>query len=123
MYCSFCGKEQAETKKLIAGPGVQICESCVNVCKTIIDRTNAEADAFKPAGMTLAQFKVGHEFLTATGRWICTDKGKRTVIAKRVTGRDGGASPLAVAEVEVVFDERRFDGCSPAKPAAKKSRR
>lgn len=36
--CSFCGKSQAEVKKIIAGPGVYICDSCVSVCKTIIDR-------------------------------------------------------------------------------------
>jgi ATP-dependent Clp protease ATP-binding subunit ClpX len=36
--CSFCGKTQTEVKKLIAGPGVYICDSCVTVCKTIIDR-------------------------------------------------------------------------------------
>ncbi|MEY4089205.1 MAG: hypothetical protein RJB55_1476, partial [Verrucomicrobiota bacterium] len=36
--CSFCGKSQAEVKKIIAGPGVYICDSCVGVCKTIIDR-------------------------------------------------------------------------------------
>lgn len=122
MYCSFCGKEQAEIKKMIAGPGVNICDACVNVCKTIIDRVNSEADAFKPAGMTLAQFKVGQEFLTATGRWICTDKGTRTIAAKHVAGLDGAVSPLAMAEVEVVFDETRFAGCSPipAKSGAKK---
>jgi len=36
--CSFCGKSQSEVKKLIAGPGVFICDSCVSLCKTIIDR-------------------------------------------------------------------------------------
>jgi ATP-dependent Clp protease ATP-binding subunit ClpX len=36
--CSFCGKSQAEVRKIIAGPGVYICDACVNVCKTIIDR-------------------------------------------------------------------------------------
>lgn len=36
--CSFCGKSQTEVRKIIAGPGVYICDSCVNVCKTIIDR-------------------------------------------------------------------------------------
>jgi len=49
--CSFCGKSQAEVRKIIAGPGVYICDSCVNVCKTIIDRevkTPAAAEA-KPA--------------------------------------------------------------------------
>jgi ATP-dependent Clp protease ATP-binding subunit ClpX len=38
-FCSFCGKSAAEVRKMIAGPaGVHICDSCVSVCKTIIDR-------------------------------------------------------------------------------------
>ncbi|MBL63242.1 MAG: ATP-dependent Clp protease ATP-binding subunit ClpX [Opitutae bacterium] len=38
-FCSFCGKAQGEVRKMIAGPaGVFICDSCVRVCKTIIDR-------------------------------------------------------------------------------------
>ncbi len=38
-FCSFCGKVQNEVRKMIAGPaGVHICDSCVSVCKTIIDR-------------------------------------------------------------------------------------
>lgn len=36
--CSFCGKSQSEVRKIIAGPGVYICDSCVNVCKAIIER-------------------------------------------------------------------------------------
>jgi len=36
--CSFCGKNQAEVRKLIAGPGVYICDSCINVCKGILDK-------------------------------------------------------------------------------------
>jgi len=50
--CSFCGKSQAEVRKIIAGPGVYICDSCVNVCKTIIDRevkTPAAAEGTKPS--------------------------------------------------------------------------
>ncbi len=43
-FCSFCGKAQNEVRKMIAGPaGVHICDSCVSVCKTIIDRELAEA--------------------------------------------------------------------------------
>ena len=38
-FCSFCGKSQNEVRKIIAGPGgVYICDSCVTVCKTVIDR-------------------------------------------------------------------------------------
>ena len=50
--CSFCGKSQAEVRKIIAGPGVQICDACVNVCKTIVDRElnqHAAPAAVKPA--------------------------------------------------------------------------
>jgi ATP-dependent Clp protease ATP-binding subunit ClpX len=36
--CSFCGKSHAEVKKLIAGPGVYICDSCVILCKQVLDK-------------------------------------------------------------------------------------
>jgi ATP-dependent Clp protease ATP-binding subunit ClpX len=36
--CSFCGKSHAEVKKLIAGPGVYICDSCVILCKNVLDK-------------------------------------------------------------------------------------
>ena len=36
--CSFCGKSHAEVRKLIAGPGVYICDSCIGVCKGILDK-------------------------------------------------------------------------------------
>jgi ATP-dependent Clp protease ATP-binding subunit ClpX len=36
--CSFCGKSHAEVKKLIAGPGVYICDNCVVLCKTVLDK-------------------------------------------------------------------------------------
>jgi len=36
--CSFCGKSHAEVKKLIAGPGVYICDNCVVLCKSVLDK-------------------------------------------------------------------------------------
>jgi ATP-dependent Clp protease ATP-binding subunit ClpX len=50
-FCSFCGKAQNEVRKMIAGPaGVHICDSCVSVCKTIIDRELSDvADAASKA--------------------------------------------------------------------------
>ncbi len=67
--CSFCGKTQNEVKKLIAGPDVFICDSCVNVCKTIIDREARPATSdvpfklIKPAKMkgVLDDFIIGQE--------------------------------------------------------------
>ncbi|MEW6157189.1 MAG: ATP-dependent Clp protease ATP-binding subunit ClpX [Verrucomicrobiota bacterium] len=48
--CSFCGKSHAEVKKLIQGPGVYICDSCVIVCKNVLDkelRTETRKHALK----------------------------------------------------------------------------
>lgn len=36
--CSFCGKSHAEVKKLVAGPGVYICDKCIILCKDVLDR-------------------------------------------------------------------------------------
>jgi hypothetical protein len=126
VYCSFCGKERAEVKTMIGGPGVNICDACGNVCRAIIEKQNgsaSQADSFTPAGMTLAQFKVGQEFPTVTGRWRCTDKGKRTVVAIRIGGRDGRPPAMPVAEIERVFDEDDFAGCSLADRALKSASR
>ena len=35
--CSFCGKSQDQVKKIVAGPGVYICNECIDLCKEIID--------------------------------------------------------------------------------------
>ncbi|MEC8043744.1 MAG: ATP-dependent Clp protease ATP-binding subunit ClpX [Verrucomicrobiota bacterium] len=49
-FCSFCGKPQGEVRKMIAGPAsVFICDSCVRVCKTIIDRELGDKEN-KPKG-------------------------------------------------------------------------
>jgi ATP-dependent Clp protease ATP-binding subunit ClpX len=37
LKCSFCGKSQKQVKKLIAGPGVYICDECINLCNEIIE--------------------------------------------------------------------------------------
>jgi len=42
--CSFCGKSHSEVRKLIAGPGVYICDSCITVCKGILDKEFTDED-------------------------------------------------------------------------------
>jgi ATP-dependent Clp protease ATP-binding subunit ClpX len=44
LFCSFCGKNQKEVKKLIAGPAVYICDECIQLCSEIIDEEK-EQDA------------------------------------------------------------------------------
>ncbi len=55
LKCSFCGKSQKQVKKLIAGPGVYICDECIDLCNEIIEEELAETsevsfdDVPKPA--------------------------------------------------------------------------
>src|SRR5450755_2532287 len=74
--CSFCGKSHAEVRKLIAGPGVYICDSCITVCKNILDketkeesrRSNAEVTLIKPVDIKreLDRHVIGQEFAKKT---------------------------------------------------------
>ena len=58
-YCSFCGKEKAKTKKLIAGPdGIFICDECVELCRDMMEKTpSATAAAQKVELKTPAEIK------------------------------------------------------------------
>ncbi len=47
LRCSFCGKGQKEVKKLIAGPGVYICDECIDLCMDIIDEEKDKETAVK----------------------------------------------------------------------------
>jgi ATP-dependent Clp protease ATP-binding subunit ClpX len=69
LKCSFCGKSQKQVKKLIAGPGVYICDECIDLCNEIIEEELSEAaeprleELPKPAEIYefLNQYVVGQE--------------------------------------------------------------
>lgn len=44
--CSFCGKTQDNVRKIIAGPGVYICNECVGLCNEIIDAEYSDEDTY-----------------------------------------------------------------------------
>ncbi|WP_172120985.1 ATP-dependent Clp protease ATP-binding subunit ClpX [Actinomyces faecalis] len=48
LKCSFCGKSQKQVRKLIAGPGVYICDECIELCNEIVDEELAESGAGVP---------------------------------------------------------------------------
>jgi len=50
LKCSFCGKSQKQVQQLIAGPGVYICDECVELCNEIIEERLAEAGAEESTG-------------------------------------------------------------------------
>ena len=41
--CSFCGKHQDEVRKLVAGPGVYICDDCINLCQEVLEDDGRKA--------------------------------------------------------------------------------
>jgi ATP-dependent Clp protease ATP-binding subunit ClpX len=47
LKCSFCGKSQKQVKKLIAGPGVYICDECIDLCNEIIEEELSETSELK----------------------------------------------------------------------------
>jgi ATP-dependent Clp protease ATP-binding subunit ClpX len=48
LKCSFCGKSQEQVRKLIAGPGVYICDECVDLCNEILDEELFDSSATAP---------------------------------------------------------------------------
>jgi ATP-dependent Clp protease ATP-binding subunit ClpX len=100
--CSFCGKSQAEVKKIIAGPGVYICDSCVNVCKTIIER-----DVKQPAVEVKPAFR------------MVKPSGIKKVLDEYVIGQEHAKKVLSVA-VYNHYKRLNFDAsqASPESPAA-----
>jgi ATP-dependent Clp protease ATP-binding subunit ClpX len=61
LKCSFCGKSQKQVKKLIAGPGVYICDECIDLCNEIIEEELAESSDLGLG--TLPKPREIHEFL------------------------------------------------------------
>jgi ATP-dependent Clp protease ATP-binding subunit ClpX len=69
LLCSFCGKSQRQVKKLIAGPGVYICDECIDLCNEIIDEELTAPPTFeleslpKPSEINavLDEYVVGQE--------------------------------------------------------------
>jgi len=53
LKCSFCGKSQDQVKKLIAGPGVYICDECVDLCNEILDEELFEGSPTATASETV----------------------------------------------------------------------
>ena len=69
LKCSFCGKSQKQVKKLIAGPGVYICDECIELCNEIVDEELGESAAGVPLELPkpqeifdfLNQYVIGQE--------------------------------------------------------------
>ncbi len=75
LKCSFCGKSQKQVKKLIAGPGVYICDECIDLCNEIIEEELSESSDV--SFDSLPKPKEIYEFLD--GYVIGQDNAKKTL--------------------------------------------
>ena len=109
--CSFCGKSHAEVRKLIAGPGVYICDSCINVCKGILDkelneeakRTSTQLRVPKPAEIRrqLDNYVIGQESAKKTLSVAVHNHYKRILHNSTVGATIGGGDdPLSEVEID-----------------------
>jgi ATP-dependent Clp protease ATP-binding subunit ClpX len=75
LLCSFCGKSQRQVKKLIAGPGVYICDECIDLCNEIIDEELTTAPSFDVESLPKPKeiYSVLNEYV------VGQDKAKRTL--------------------------------------------
>src|ERR671937_763145 len=75
LLCSFCGKSQRQVKKLIAGPGVYICDECIDLCNEIIDEELTAAPSFDVESLPKPKeiYSVLNEYV------VGQDKAKRTL--------------------------------------------
>jgi ATP-dependent Clp protease ATP-binding subunit ClpX len=106
--CSFCGKSHAEVRKLIAGPGVYICDNCINVCKGILDkelnevarRQTTTLRVPKPAEIRrqLDQYVVGQDAAKKVLSVAVHNHYKR--ILQTGSGKDIAMDPYADVEIE-----------------------
>jgi ATP-dependent Clp protease ATP-binding subunit ClpX len=99
--CSFCGKTHGEVRKLIAGPGVYICDNCITVCKSILDKELGQTKAKLSAGCKLNVPKPA-EIRLALDQYVVGQEGAKKSIAvavhnhyKRIQ-QDGGSSDKSV---------------------------
>ena len=107
LKCSFCGKSQKQVKKLIAGPGVYICDECIDLCNEIIEEELAEAGEVKldelpkPAEIHdfLDQYVVGQSQTKRTLSVAVYNHYKRIQASDKAGRGDGDAIEIAKSNI------------------------
>ena len=81
--CSFCGKTQDHVSRIVAGPGVYICDECVSVCKSIIENDTYNEDEF--------------EYSLNEDEKLLSPKEIKDILDKYVIGQEEAKKTLSVA--------------------------
>ena len=96
LFCSFCGKNQKEVKKLIAGPAVYICDECIQLCSEII-----EEETEKEAG-ELSNLMIPKEIKRKLDEYVIEQETAKKILAVAVYNHYKRLdSVLSTSEVEI----------------------
>jgi len=105
LKCSFCGKTQKQVKKLIAGPGVYICDECIDLCNEIIEEELAE-----PGDLTMDELPRPREIFAFLDDYIVGQDQAKKILSvavynhyKRVEGLPGAAEDVEVAKSNILL--------------------
>jgi ATP-dependent Clp protease ATP-binding subunit ClpX len=79
LKCSFCGKSQKQVKKLIAGPGVYICDECVDLCNEIIDEELTETEE-----VSFTELPKPHEIFDFLDQYVIAQDHAKKILAVAV---------------------------------------
>ena len=105
LKCSFCGKTQKQVKKLIAGPGVYICDECIDLCNEIIEEELAE-----PGDLIMDELPRPREIFAFLDDYIVGQDQAKKILSvavynhyKRVEGVRGAAEDVEVAKSNILL--------------------
>jgi ATP-dependent Clp protease ATP-binding subunit ClpX len=96
LLCSFCGKSQRQVKKLIAGPGVYICDECIDLCNEIIDEELAA-----PAVLDLDSLPKPHDINAILDDYVVGQVEAKRTLSVAVYNHYKRVQAVAAGETDV----------------------
>ena len=105
LKCSFCGKTQKQVKKLIAGPGVYICDECIDLCNEIIEEELSE-----PTETSLGELPRPRDIYSFLDDYIIGQDQAKKILAvavynhyKRVQAGSGSGNEVELAKSNILL--------------------